>query len=86
MDDIDHILSIQNKLGGKNVAGAIPASAGSHQLLQFANAGTFWQIQSTTPIFVDADRSGVGVPEPTTLGALVVFALVGLPRGRRLRW
>lgn len=83
MDEIDHSLSIQNKVGGKSVPGNFLASAGSHQLLQFTNAGTFWQLASATPVFVDNDRNGVGVPEPTTIGALALASLVTLRRRRR---
>jgi hypothetical protein len=84
MDEIGHQLTIQNKIGGKNVPGNFNVPAGTHQLLQFTSAGTFWQLLGPpVAVFTDADRNGVGVPEPTTLGALAIFSLVGLRRRRK---
>jgi hypothetical protein len=38
---------------------------------------------SNTPVFTDNDRSGTGVPEPMTLGAISLFAMGVLSRRRR---
>jgi hypothetical protein len=83
LDEVQHTLSIQNKIGGKSVAlGSLPVAAGTHRLLEFTGVGTQWQLQSNVAVFTDNDRSGTGVPEPTVMGAIAVAGLFGLTRRR----
>jgi len=83
LDEVSHSLDIPQKIGGKNVVGAIPILAGQHKLLEFTGAGTQWQLTNTSIVFTDADRSGVGVPEPVAMGGASIFALTMLFRRRR---
>jgi len=83
LDEVQHSLDIPQKIGGKNVVGAIPILAGQHKLLEFTGAGTQWQLTNTSIVFTDADRSGVGVPEPVAMGGASIFALTMLFRRRR---
>jgi hypothetical protein len=84
LDETQHSLSIQNKIGGKSVAmGSVPVAAGTHRLLEFTGVGTQWQLVNNVAVFTDNDRSGTGVPEPMTLGALALFAMGVMSRRRR---
>jgi hypothetical protein len=84
LDEVQHSLSIQNKIGGKSVAlGSLPVAAGTHRLLEFTGVGTQWQLASNVAVFTDNDRSGTGVPEPMTLGAIGLFAMGVMSRRRR---
>lgn len=89
MDDIGHSISFPAKIGGKSIAGFIDIGAGQHKLLDFTGAGTQWALQNPggTAVFVstDADRNGVGVPEPVAMGGASIFALTMLFRRRRSR-
>lgn len=86
LDELAHSITIPNKLGGKNIAAAFTVEAGSHRLLQFTGSGTQWVLSNNSLIWntgSDADRSGVGVPEPVAMGTLTIFA--GLLLCRRSR-
>lgn len=85
LDEIAHNLDIPQKIGGKNVVGAINILAGQHKLLEFTGSGTQWQLTNTSIVFADADRSGVGVPEPMAMGGASIFAMTMLFRRRRSR-
>jgi hypothetical protein len=85
LDEVAHNLDIPQKIGGKNVVGAINILAGQHKLLEFTGAGTQWQLTSQSIVFTDADRSGVGVPEPVAMGGASIFAMTMLFRRRRSR-
>ncbi len=89
MDDIGHSISFPAKIGGKSIAGFIDIGAGQHKLLDFTGAGTQWALQNPggTAVFIstDADRNGVGVPEPVAMGGAGIFALTMLFRRRRAR-
>lgn len=89
MDDIGHSISFPAKIGGKSIAGFIDIGAGQHKLLDFTGAGTQWALQNPggTAVFIstDADRNGVGVPEPVAMGGAGIFALTMLFRRRRSR-
>jgi hypothetical protein len=81
-------IEFTSKIGGKTVAGApYSVNAGEHKLLEFAGLGLQWQLvsQSIPTEFMDADRSGVGVPEPVAMGGASIFALTMLFRRRRSR-
>jgi len=79
-------LEFVSKIGGKNVAGAPYAiNAGEHKLLEFAGTGLQWTLVNQALVFTDADRSGVGVPEPVAMGGAGIFALTMLFRRRRSR-
>ena len=85
LDEINHTFDIQTKIGGKTVAmGAQTIVAGTHQLLEFTGAGTQWNLANSVAVFTDNDRSGTGVPEPMTIGAVSLFALGVLSRRRRV--
>jgi hypothetical protein len=85
MDDIAHSIDFPNKIGGKTVAGSVSVLAGQHKLLDFTGSGTQWLLQNPggTPVFVDSNRDGVGVPEPVAMGGLSMFAMTMLFRRRR---
>lgn len=87
MDETAHEVTIPTKIGGKSVTNTFNIPAGTHHLLQFTGAGTQWNLQvqlgSLTQVFIDNNRNGVGVPEPTMIGGLSLLALVGLARRRR---
>jgi hypothetical protein len=81
-------LEFTSKIGGKTVVGApYSVGAGEHRLLEFAGLGLQWQLVSNSipTEFMDADRSGVGVPEPVAMGGAGIFALTMLFRRRRSR-
>jgi len=85
LDDAPHTLSILNKIGGKSIPGSLSIAGGQHKLLDFTGAGTQWSLQNPggTLVFVDNDRNGVGVPEPTMIGGLGLIACLGLGRRRK---
>ena len=84
LDEVSHAISFPNKIGGKTVAGNFTVADGQHRLLEFTGSGTQWQLTANTAVFVDSDRSGVGVPEPMALGGLGIFGVGMLfRRGRR---
>jgi hypothetical protein len=85
LDDTSHTLSILNKIGGKSIPGSVTVLAGQHKLLDFTGSGSQWQLLNTggTPVFVDNNRDGVGVPEPTMLGGLALVTCLGLGRRRK---
>ncbi|MDB5320586.1 MAG: hypothetical protein JWN40_2217 [Phycisphaerales bacterium] len=79
-------LEFVSKIGGKTVTGApYSINAGEHKLLEFAGTGLQWSLVNTAIVFTDADRSGVGVPEPVAMGGASIFALTMLFRRRRSR-
>jgi hypothetical protein len=84
LDEQMHAIGFPSSIGGKAVPGEFDISAGSHELLQFDASGSKWDLTSSTAVFQDDNRAGVGVPEPTTI-ALAVGAVVvaGLRRRRR---
>jgi hypothetical protein len=84
MDTNSHTLAFASKIGNKTV-GVFPNTfaGGTHSLLEFTAAGTQWNFAAATPVFVDNDRSGVGVPEPIAMGGASIFALTMLFRRRR---
>ncbi len=69
MDESAHILTLPTRIGGKTLGGDFRLEAGSHEILQYGGTGTQWSLIDIAPAFVssDADRGGVGVPEPTAL-------------------
>ncbi|MGC3957486.1 MAG: hypothetical protein QM813_05840 [Verrucomicrobiota bacterium] len=87
LDELAHSVAIPSKLGGKTVAGTYSVAAGTHRLLEFTGSGTQWVLSANTAVWssgADADRNGVGVPEPLAMGSLAVFASMLLcRRGRR---
>jgi hypothetical protein len=88
LDDAAHNVDFPAKIGGKTVPGTFQVLAGQHKLLEFTGAGTQWALQNVggTPVFADANRDGVGVPEPMAMGGVALFALGMLGRrGRRTR-
>jgi hypothetical protein len=86
LDEASHSFSILNKIGGKTVPGSITVNAGQHKLLEFTGAGSQWALTNPggTAVFVDNNRSGVGVPEPTMIGGLGLAVAFGLSRRRRV--
>jgi hypothetical protein len=84
LDEVSHTFDVPNKIGGKTIVmGAQTILAGQHKLLEFTGAGTQWNLANSVAVFTDNDRSGVGVPEPMTLGAMALFAMGVLSRRRR---
>ncbi|MDB5296412.1 MAG: hypothetical protein JWO31_2395 [Phycisphaerales bacterium] len=57
--------------------------AGTHRLLTFQFGTNRWNLTSNSLQFTDANRNGVGVPEPTTAALLGVGAVGLLVRRRR---
>jgi hypothetical protein len=86
LDEESHKLSFPAKLGGKFVRGEYNVLAGSHEILEFGASGTTWNLISTSAVFEDSDRGGVGIPEPSiaALGAGAVLAMGG-GRSRKRR-
>jgi hypothetical protein len=86
LDDSSHTLTFPNKIGGKTIPGSITVAGGQHKLLDFTGAGTQWNLLNPggTPVFVDDNRDGVGVPEPTMIGGLALITCLGLGRRRRV--
>ncbi|HYE19003.1 MAG TPA: PEP-CTERM sorting domain-containing protein [Tepidisphaeraceae bacterium] len=79
-------ISIPFRVGGKSFADFFTVSAGEHRLLDFTAVGTQWVLQNPggTVIFADANRDGVGVPEPTSiLGGVFVLGMAAFARRRR---
>jgi len=87
LDDSSHSISILNKIGGKSIPGTVTVLAGQHKLLDFTGAGSQWSLNNPggTPVFVDNNRDGVGVPEPTMIGGLALVMCFGLGRRRTAR-
>jgi hypothetical protein len=81
LDEESHKLSFPAKLGGKYVPGEYNILAGSHEILEFGAAGTTWNLISTSAVFEDSDRAGVGIPEPS-MAALGVGAALAMGGGR----
>jgi hypothetical protein len=86
LDEKGHAITLPDRVGGKPVTGTYNVDGGSHELLEFGLTGTTWNLISTSPVFTDADRSGTGVPEPTTLALVGAAAsLVCVTRRRRAK-
>jgi hypothetical protein len=79
----------------------VAIAAGTHRLLQFklvttriyssnTYTGSFtskkiWLIDLNTQVFVDNNRSGTGIPEPTSIGFLAGLGTIGALGARRRR-
>jgi hypothetical protein len=85
LDDEAHRITIPARVGGKTVSGEFVVEAGSHEILEFGASGTTWGLLSESTVFVDGDRSGVGVPEPTGLAVAGVVFAWGMARSRKRR-
>jgi len=83
LDEQSHSISFPSKVGGKNVSGDYAIDAGTHEILQFNAAGTNWSFVSSSLVFADDNRSGVGVPEPTMIGGVAVVMLAVAGRRKR---
>jgi hypothetical protein len=85
LDDASHDVAFPNKIGGKTVPGTLNILAGQHKLLDFTGAGTSWTLMNPggTAVFVDNNRDGVGVPEPTMIGGLALVMCFGMTRRRK---
>jgi hypothetical protein len=85
LDATPHAVTLPTKVGGKTVSGEFTVAAGSHEILEFGATGTSWNLVSEQGVFVDHDRAGAGVPEPTGLAAVALAALALRRRSRRAR-
>jgi hypothetical protein len=83
LDAKAHTVALPPRVAGKAVSGDFEVAAGSHEVLEFGLTGATWTFLAKSPVFFDADRSGVGVPEPTTLGFVVAAAALACTRRRR---
>jgi len=84
LDAQSHSVSFPTGLGGKIVGGDYTIAAGTHEILEFtATSSRAWTFQDATQVFVDNNRAGVGVPEPTMIGVTVVVAAALTLRRRR---
>jgi len=85
LDEKAHTLTLPMKIGGKELGGDFKLEAGTHELVQFGATGSKWSLMEIAGVFssTDADRAGVGVPEPTGAAMIGGVALVGLLRRRR---
>jgi len=85
LDEKSHTLTLPAKMGGKELGGDYKLEAGTHELVQFGATGSKWSLMDVAAVFVstDADRGGVGVPEPTGLAMVGGVAMIGLLRRKR---
>jgi hypothetical protein len=87
LDETTHVVTNLNKIGGKTLPNSLSLSiaGGQHKLLEFTGAGTQWSLNNPggTLVFVDDNRNGVGVPEPTMIGGLALVTCLGLGRRRK---
>lgn len=84
LDDLKHSVTLPERVGGRTLSGTYSIDPGMHEILEFGLTGMRWNLVSAAEVFVDHQRDGVGVPEPTSLG-LLLLGSVGLlaRRGRR---
>jgi hypothetical protein len=84
LDEKQHTVQLPANVGGKAIAGDYVIEAGAHEILEFGASGSKWSFVSAEPIFVDDNRGGVGVPEPSTIALVTaVLATMTCARGRR---
>jgi hypothetical protein len=84
LDEQPHTINFPAIIGGKSVTGDYRIAPGTHQVLTFGAAGSIWDFQAATSVFIDDNRAGVGVPEPTAV-ALFGVGMIGLMSRRRAR-
>ena len=85
LDAAAHTVTFPASVGGKAVVGEYVIQAGSHEILEFGATGSKWNLLSESAVFVDSDRAGTGVPEPTALALVGIGLTIGLRRNRRRR-
>jgi len=90
LDNGSHTIDFPNKIGNMNVVASSAdrtVIAGGHKLLEFTGSGTQWNLTNAAYVFssTDADRNGVGVPEPMAMAGASLFAMTMLFRRRRAR-
>ena len=87
---VSKTVDLPNTIGGfkANVSGGaddVIVAAGTHRLLTFTLSSGKWVLDgsSNQQVFLDSNRNGVGIPEPTTLSLLGIGTLGLLARRRR---
>ena len=90
MSDRQREVDLPNDIGGARTLSGVRGKdddylipAGAHRYLTFEFRNNAWRLSSNTLRFTDANRNGVGVPEPTTAAVLGVAAVGLLARRRR---
>ena len=83
-------VDLPNNIGGARTLSGVPGKdddylvpAGAHRYLTFEFRNNAWRLSSNSLRFTDANRNGVGIPEPTTAGLLGCVAVGLLARRRR---
>jgi len=83
-------IDLPNDIGGfkAHVSGTsddVIVAAGTHRMLSFTLSGGFWVLDASgnQQVFLDNNRNGIGIPEPTSMSLLGVGVLGLLARRRR---
>jgi len=87
---VQKTIDLPNDIGGfkTNVSGGsddVIVAAGTHRLLTFTLSSSKWVLDASgnQQVFLDNNRNGIGIPEPTTLSLMGVGVLGLLARRRR---
>jgi hypothetical protein len=87
LDDASHTVNFGTIAFGTLSSPNVSIGAHSHELLQFTRNGSIWTQTSSVTMFSDGstmtDSTGIGVPEPTSVGLLGMAGFAMLIRRRR---